>query len=154
MIISTRPAQQADLSRIAQLFDLYRQFYQQAPDPQLAYDFILERYTKNESVILLAETPQLGIVGFCQMYPSFCSVEAANIYTLYDLFVLPIARKLGAGRQLLVAAEIRAQADGKVRMDLTTAKSNLTAQSLYESLGWIRDDVFYAYSKQVIKQNI
>jgi hypothetical protein len=28
------------------------------------------------------------------MYPSFCSVEAAPIYTLYDLFVSPLAREV------------------------------------------------------------
>jgi ribosomal protein S18 acetylase RimI-like enzyme len=37
-------------------------------------------------------------------------------------------------------------ADGMARMDLTTAKNNVKAQSLYSSLGWVRDDVFYTYS--------
>jgi ribosomal protein S18 acetylase RimI-like enzyme len=82
------------------------------------------------------------------MYPTFCSVEAAPIYVLYDLFVLPEARKFGAGRALLQAAEARAAADGKARIDLTTAKSNLDAKSLYESLGWVRDEIFDAYSKR------
>jgi len=36
-------------------------------------------------------------------------------------------------------------------MDLTTARSNVTAQSLYESLGWVRDDVFFAYNRRVTK---
>jgi len=34
-------------------------------------------------------------------------------------------------------------------MDLTTAKTNLPAQSLYEALGWVRDEVFYAYNRQI-----
>jgi ribosomal protein S18 acetylase RimI-like enzyme len=37
-----------------------------------------------------------------------------------------------------------------VRLDLTTAKNNHTAQSLYESLGWVRDEIFYAYNKQIL----
>ncbi len=94
-----------------------------------------------------AENDASEIVGFCQLYPTFCSVEAAPIYSLYDLFVLPSARKLGVGKQLLLAAEQKAVAEGKVRMDLTTAKTNLSAQSLYESLGWQRDEIFYAYNK-------
>lgn len=139
----------SDLVKVAQLFDLYRQFYEQPANPQLAYDFILDRFTLGESVILVAESADNGMLGFCQLYPTFCSVEAAPIYSLYDLFVLPEARKSGAGRQLLLAAEARAATDGKVRMDLTTAKTNLPAQSLYESSGWVRDDIFYAYNRQI-----
>ena len=142
----------SDLASVARLFDLYRQFYDQPTSPQLAYEFINERFTRSESVLLVAESTQQGVVGFCQMYPAFCSVEAAPIYSLYDLFVLPEARKLGAGRQLLLASEAKAAADGKVRMDLTTAKTNLSAQSLYESLGWIRDEIFYAYNRHVPRQ--
>lgn len=152
MNISTRAMTVSDLASVARLFDLYRQFYDQPTSPQLAYEFINERFTRSESVLLVAESTQQGVVGFCQMYPTFCSVEAAPIYSLYDLFVLPEARKLGAGRQLLLAAEAKAAADGKVRMDLTTAKTNLSAQSLYESLGWIRDEIFYAYNRHVPRQ--
>jgi len=34
-------------------------------------------------------------------------------------------------------------------MDLTTARTNVVAQSLYESLGWVRDEVFLGYSRRV-----
>jgi len=68
---------------------------------------------------------------------------------LYDLFVSPALRRSGAGRALLMAAEHHAKHQGMVRMDLTTAKTNLAAQSVYESLGWTRDEVFYAYNKRV-----
>ena len=50
---------------------------------------------------------------------------------------------------LLEQAREHAEANNIPRMDLTTAKTNLNAQSLYESLGWIRDDIFYAYNKSV-----
>jgi ribosomal protein S18 acetylase RimI-like enzyme len=89
------------------------------------------------------------LIGFCQLYPTFCSVEAQPTYTLYDLFVTPSARRLGAGRILLLAAEQLAAERGRARLDLTTAKTNGAAQAAYESLGWVRDDVFFAYSKSV-----
>ena len=146
-----RPMQEVDLPLVAQLFDLYRQFYEQTPDLGQAQRFIAERFDREESVVLLAETAGKQIVGFCQMYPSFCSVEAAPIYTLYDLFVRPQARQKGVGRALLLAAETRAVADGKARIDLTTAKTNLTAQALYTSLGWLRDEVFFAYNRRVLR---
>lgn len=148
MPITTRPAQATDLPAVAALFDLYRQFYQQPADAALALDFIQQRFHKAESVILVAESAD-QLLGFCQLYPSFCSVEAQPIYVLYDLFVQPAARQMGAGRALLLAAEVQARSQGKARMDLTTAKTNLNAQALYESLGWVRDEVFFAYNRSI-----
>ncbi|WP_374255730.1 N-acetyltransferase family protein [Aquabacterium sp.] len=151
MPLITRPAEHADIPSIAKLFDLYRQFYEQAPDFDLALQFITDRLHRNESVILVAESRSGELVGFCQLYPSFCSVLVQPIYVLYDLFVLPSARQNGVGRALLQAAAARAKADGKARMDLTTARTNKAAQSLYESLGWVQDDVFLAYNLRVVK---
>jgi ribosomal protein S18 acetylase RimI-like enzyme len=136
----------AQIDTIAPLFDAYRQFYEQAPDLPTARCFIFDRLQRNESTVLLAYNAQGDAVGFCQMYSSFCSVEAAPIVVLYDLFVSPAARKTGAGRALLLAAREHAQAHGFARMDLTTAKTNITAQALYRSLGWIKDYVFDAYN--------
>lgn len=146
---TVRQAQAADLEPVAELFDLYRQFYEQPADPALARQFIAERLARQESVVLVAQSASGGLVGFCQLYPSFCSVEARPIYVLYDLFVLPAARQSGVGRWLLQAAEARALQDGKARMDLTTARSNVPAQTLYASLGWVRDEVFLAYNRRV-----
>lgn len=147
--VHIRPATPADAGTIAPLFDAYRQFYAQAPDLAAARAFIADRLERGESVVLLAQDASQAAVGFCQLYPTFCSVEAAPIYTLYDLFVSPGARKTGAGRALLQAAEATARAHGKVRLDLTTAHTNTTAQSLYASHGWLLDTVFRAYSKRV-----
>jgi ribosomal protein S18 acetylase RimI-like enzyme len=149
MNLTTREAHPSDIPAIANLFDQYRQFYEQPPDLPLAQSFISERLGRQESVILVAERDGSGLLGFCQLYPTFCSVEAKPIYVLYDLFVHPSVRQSGAGRMLLMAAETRAAADGKVRMDLTTAKTNRAAQALYESMGWVRDEVFFAYSRHV-----
>jgi len=149
MTITTRQARPTDIANIAELFDFYRQFYEQASDLPLAQAFINERVNRQESAIIVAESDASSLLGFCQLYPSFCSVEAKPIYVLYDLFVLPMARKSGVGRLLLQAAQAKAAAEGKARMDLTTARTNTAAQSLYESLGWVRDDVFLAYNHRV-----
>ncbi len=149
--ITTRLATSApdDIRAVAELFDAYRQFYKQAPNRALAEQFIYSRLQNAESVILVAEDAQQTLTGFCQLYPTFCSVDATPIYSLYDLFVAPQHRKTGTGRVLLLAAEAQARRNGKSRMDLTTAKTNLPAQSLYAALGWKRDEVFYAYSKPI-----
>lgn len=120
----------------------------------MARSFIQNRLQNNESVVLLASNELGHVVGFCQLYPTFCSVEAKPIYSLYDLFVSPAARRSGAGRVLLKAAEKLAAKSGKARMDLTTAKTNKPAQAAYESLGWVRDEIFFAYSKSVDIQTV
>lgn len=147
--IHTRTATLADLDAVAPLFDSYRQFYEQEPDPAAARHFIRERLQNAESVILLASSEAGKIVGFCQLYPIFCSIEARPIYSLSDLFVVPQARRSGAGKALLLAAERLSAETGRAKMELTTARTNKAAQSVYEALGWSRDEVFYAYSKRV-----
>ena len=145
--ITVREANVHDTEVIAPLFDAYRQFYAQAADPALARAFIHARLIGGESTILLASTAEGQAVGFCQLYPSFCSVLAQPIGVLYDLFVSPTERQAGSGRALMQAAEAYAKKAGWARLDLTTAKTNIQAQALYESQGWVRDEVFYAYNK-------
>lgn len=151
MTFTIRGATHQDADAVADLFDQYRQFYALPADLALSRRFIGERLAKHESVILVAtSTASPVLLGFCQMFPTFCSLEAAPIYALYDLYVRPSARQAGVGRALLQAAEQRAASDGRVRLDLTTARSNTTAQALYASQGWVRDEVFLAYNRHVL----
>jgi ribosomal protein S18 acetylase RimI-like enzyme len=146
----TRRADLTDLDAIAALFDAYRQFYEQPADLELASKFIKDRLQKCEAIILLALDSNGRAAGFCQLYPSFCSVEAKPILTLYDLYVRPEARRGGAGRALLLAAQAHAAETSVARLDLSTAKTNFAAQALYESLGWVKDEVFWVYNKRVL----
>jgi ribosomal protein S18 acetylase RimI-like enzyme len=148
-VISTRRATEDDIESVAALFDAYRQFYRRAPDLELARQFIAARLRRNESVIFVAQTER-GLVGFTQLYPTFCSVSAASIYVLYDLFVSSEARGVGAGKALMLAAEAHAVATGATRMDLSTAIDNHVAQKLYESLGWVRDETYYVYNRTLL----
>lgn len=147
--VKTRLARIEDLDCVAALFDAYRQFYRQPPDLPLARRFIRERMDRRESVIFVAEDDAGRLVGFTQLYPTFCSVRAAPTFVLYDLFVAPGARGTGAGRALMQAAEAHATSSGAARLELSTAKTNTVAQALYESQGWTRDELFYVYSKSL-----
>jgi len=133
----------------AKLFDKYRQFYECEPDIELAKKFISERIENGESTIFLAEEDGV-IVGFVQMYPSFCSVDAVKIYILYDLFVDASARNLGVGALLMNKASEYAKANGVSRIDLMTAFSNKPGQHLYEKLGYKKvDEDFHNYSLNI-----
>ena len=147
--IKISTATKADVAAIAHLFDAYRQFYQYPPDLALANRYIAERIEKADSLILLVQDASAQALGFCQLYPTFCSLEAKPIYALYDLYVAPAARGAGIGNLLLLAAEQSAREHGMCRLDLTTAKTNLPAQAAYEALGWVRDEVYFSYSKAV-----
>ena len=143
--IATRPAHLDDLDALAPLFDAYRRFYEQPGDVALASAYLHARMERGESAILVAEADG-QVLGFCQMYPTWCSVAAARIFVLYDLFVDDGVRRGGVGRALMLAAQAFAREAGAVRLDLTTARTNARAQALYESLGWVRDDVYSTYN--------
>lgn len=145
--VRTRLATPEDLDAVAPLFDAYRQFYQRPSDLPLARLYLQQRMQRRESVILVAEDPAGHIVGFTQLYPTFCSVRAAPTFVLYDLYVAPEARGAGAGRALMQAAEAYAAGTGAARLELSTAKTNTVAQKLYESQGWVRDEAFFVYQK-------
>lgn len=143
---TVRPATVHDLDAVTPLFDAYRQFYGQAPDLARARTFLAERFRHHESVILLAVELHGAATGFTQLYPLFSSVRTCRTYLLNDLFVAPAARRGGVGRQLLAAAADFARANGAASLSLTTAIGNLSAQRLYESAGWTRDESFFEYN--------
>lgn len=137
------------IAEVARLFDLYRQFYECEADLALATRFIADRVEREESDIFVAvDGDSAG--GFVQLYPSFCSVDAAKIYILYDLYVDASVRKSGLGEKLMNAASEWAIKNGAARLDLLTENSNLAGQHLYEKLAYKRtNEEFYAYSLQL-----
>lgn len=145
MSVTVRRAAAGDLEALAPLFDRYRQFYRQPADLAGARAFLGERLERAESVVFIAEQGS-DAVGFTQLYPSFSSVSMAPIYVLNDLFVAQAARRQGIGARLLAAAVEHAREVGAVRLTLSTAVDNVTAQALYESAGWQRDQKFYVYN--------
>ncbi|OPA81277.1 GNAT family N-acetyltransferase [Paenibacillus selenitireducens] len=142
-----KKAELEQVEQVAKLFDQYRVFYGQASDLAGARQFILERLENKESVIFIAfdGSEEQSAVGFVQLYPSFSSVSMKRVWILNDLFVVSEARGQGTGRQLMSAARDFAKSNGAKGLSLTTAHDNLTAQSLYESLGYIRDEHFLTY---------
>ena len=135
-----------DLDEVSRLFDLYRQFYEQPADLDKARGYIEARLTNDESIIYLATDEEGDGLGFTQLYATFCSVAAAPIWILYDLYVDAEARKEGVGTALMNRAKKLAEETGAVRIQLETAVDNRTAQSVYEALGYERDTQFYSYA--------
>ncbi len=134
-----------DLDQAARLFDQYRQFYKQAADEKLARDFLTARLAGDESVVFLAEIDGRA-VGFMQLFPSFCSIAAAPIWVLNDLFVLPEVRGQRVAARLLDMAKELGRSNGSAYLMLSTAHTNHTAQGVYEANGWDLDEVYRVYT--------
>ena len=142
-------ASKEDVVEVARLFDLYRQFYECETDIDLAEKYISERIDNEESVIFIAKSKD-ETIGFVQLYPSFCSVDAVKIYILYDLYVDESGRNSGVGGMLMNKAAEYAKEQGASRLDLLTAISNKAGQHLYEKLGYEKvNEDFYCYSLEV-----
>ena len=143
--ISIVRAARKDIDDLIPLFDGYRQFYGQRSDPASAGAFLSERIDRDESVIYLAYTGPREAAGFTQLYPSFSSVSLKPLWILNDLFVRSDVRRGGVGRALLERARQHALETGAKGLVLSTGVANKSAQTLYESCGWQRDDEFFQY---------
>lgn len=144
-MVTIRPAVEQDLPSVAWLFDQYRQFYKQAPNPDGALEFLEQRMAQKESVILIAlEGGEM--IGFTQLYPIFSSVSMRRAWLLNDLYVHGGQRGKGVGTRLLDGAKEMARKSGAKWLLLQTGSDNTTAQSVYEKNGWVReDDWFYQF---------
>jgi len=149
LIVKRIDASAAEL--VFELFDKYRMFYKQPSDIKLAESFITERLSNAESVIYVALIDGQP-VGFIQLYPKYSSMRAIKNWILNDLYVDKACRKQGIASQLIQAAMDFAKANNARFVQLETQKDNYTAQSLYESVGFIEqqpDTEFLMYRRDV-----
>ena len=137
------------IDELAELFNSYRVFYEQDSNVDLARNFIKSRIENKESTIFVSQNSDEELIGFVQLYSSFCSVYICPILILYDLFVKTQARGNGHGRALMNKATEFAKSEGYDRLELSTATDNFIGQSLYETLGYERDNDFYHYSLEI-----
>lgn len=138
-------ARSEHLEEVSKLFDQYRVFYKSPSDDEAASKFLEERFKKGDSTIFVASDDG-RIVGFTQLYPSFSSVSMKGVWILNDLFVEQACRKKGVAKLLLSAAEDFSRETKAIRIILSTQISNTIAQSLYESLGYCKDEEFFHYA--------
>ena len=140
----------AQLDDAARLFQGYLNFYEKSVAADDSRRFIEDRLRKQDSVIFLASVYGKAS-GFMQLYPSFASLSMAPSWILNDLFVDPEARGHGIGEALMEAARGLGVGNGAAEIFLQTARTNVTAQRLYERLGYMRDDEFLVYTLSLPK---
>lgn len=57
----------------------------------------------------------------------------------------PLYRRQGSARQLIDTAILFAQHENALRLSLETQKTNYQSHTLYESMGFVKDDEFQTY---------
>ncbi len=149
MEIKIIEANKDNIKQVGELFDLYRQFYKYDPNIIESTNFIKERIINNESKIFLAINKENQAVGFVQLYETFGSLDLGKIIVLYDLYVKKEFRKKNVGRKLMITSHKYAKEIKAKRIQLSTAIDNFIGQSLYESLGYVKDKDFYTYDLEV-----
>ncbi len=137
------------IKQVGELFDLYRQFYKYVSNINESTDYISERMKNNESIIFFATNKQKEAMGFVQLYETFGSLDLGKIIILYDLYVKKDHRKNKIGRQLMLKSHKYAKKINAKRIQLSTATDNFIGQSLYESLGYVKDADFYTYDFEI-----
>ena len=142
-------AEKKHIKNVGELFDLYRQFYKYESNLIQSTNYIKERIDNKESKIFIATNNREEPVGFVQLYETFGSLDLGKIIILYDLYVKEDHRKNNIGRQLMIRSHKYAKKINAKRIQLSTATDNFIGQSLYESLGYVKDIDFYTYDFEI-----
>jgi GNAT superfamily N-acetyltransferase len=141
-LIAIRRAGPDDAAAAASLFAQYLAFYERDPSPGSVGAFLTERLKNEDSIIFLAFNGDEA-VGMTQVYPTFSSLALARAWILNDLFVTPAARGTGVGRALLRRVCGEAEQAGCAYVTLETSGDNVTAQGLYETEGFEREESWH-----------
>ena len=133
------------LDPLSTLFDKYRQFYRQSSNHAESKSFIKQRIENQDSVIFAAPDNDSRVLGFAQLYPSFSSITVQRKWILNDLYVSNNFRRQGVAGHLLNRVDQHAAATLAGSIFLETQVTNVSAQKLYESLGYKKEEEHYTY---------
>jgi len=142
-------AESNHIEQVGELFDLYRQFYKYESNLIESTNYVKDRINNKESIIFIAINDNNEAIGFVQLYETFGSLDLGKIIILYDLYVKKDHRKNKVGRQLMLRSHEYAKKINAKRIQLSTAIDNFIGQSLYESLGYVKDADFYTYDFKI-----
>ncbi|MEA2216677.1 MAG: hypothetical protein QOK19_2238 [Solirubrobacteraceae bacterium] len=143
-------AGEQDLAELLALMRDYCDFYEVSPaDEQLlALSQALIDDPRREGMQLLARDDRGAPLGFATLYWSWSTSRAARLGTMNDLFVIAEARGLRVGERLIEACLERCAEHGAELMEWQTARTNTTAQALYDRVGGRREE-WISYSLNV-----
>jgi GNAT superfamily N-acetyltransferase len=135
-------ATEADLPELLVLMRAYCDFYEVAPSDEALLELsrALIADPAREGVQLVARDRHRGAIGFATVFWSWSTLSASRIGVMNDLFVIPSARGEQVGERLIEACGERCREHGASSLQWQTAKTNESAQRLYDRIGGERSE--------------
>lgn len=132
--LAIRPLSSDERTAWEPLWQGYLTFYESQVTPETT-DVLWQRlHDPAEPMFVLGAYSGGRLIGIVQyLFHRSCWTIGDYCY-LQDLFVVPEARGLGAGRALIEAVERAARAHGASRVHWLTKEDNHTARALYDKL--------------------
>jgi len=126
----------ARLAEVAAVFDQYRRHYGEPVVPGQAAAWLASSIRQRRLALF---TAHLGadLAGMATAVALPTSLRLSCYWQLRDLYVVPGARRRGAGRALLDAVREAATAAGAIRLSVQTETGNTAALQLYRASGFI-----------------
>ena len=125
-----------NINEVLPLIRKYQEFYNvQNIDDEKNKKFFSQFGINSDKGCLFGYRKDSKIVAFATIYFSYVSSTISKIAVMNDLYTLPEYRKQGIGTKLIKHCEKYAKTKGASRLQWLTTPDNLTAQSLYKSIG-------------------
>ena len=135
--LAIRAATERDIEPLTRLIAAFRDHLRQAGPESSSIPAALARLMHDPGTqFLLALGPKQAPLGYSQLRFRYSMWVAGLEAQLDDLFVLPMARRRGVGRQLLAASVETARARGARVVGLNTNERNQEALRLYAAAGF------------------
>jgi GNAT superfamily N-acetyltransferase len=136
-VVVCRRVAESDLAELLPLVRAYCEFngVARTDDQLLVISRALIADPDHEGVQIIARGCDQGAIGFATLVWTWATWAGGRIGIMGDLFVASPARRSGVGRQLIEACRRECQRVDAQGFMWTTAKDNVAARALYESVG-------------------
>lgn len=132
--IDVRPLRSDEREAWEPLWAGYLEFYEASVSPEVTAETWRRLHDPSEPMHVLGAFIDGRLIGIVQYLFHRSTWTVGDYCYLQDLFTVPRARGLGAGRALIEAVDERARAAGASRVYWLTHESNATARALYDKV--------------------
>ena len=125
----------AALAGVAEIFDQYRRHYGEPVVAGQALAWLADQAGSGKLTVFTAHAGA-DLAGIATAATLPASLRLGCYWQLRDLYVVPGARRRGAGHALVSAVRAAASAAGAIRLSVQTEADNTAALQLYRTSGF------------------
>jgi GNAT superfamily N-acetyltransferase len=123
------------LTDVAELFDQYRRHYGQPVVAGQTLAWLMDHTSRMRLAVFTAHIGE-DLAGLATAVALPASLRLGCSWQLWDLYVVPGARRRGIARALVGAIRQAATASGAIRLSVQTKPGNIAALQLYRTSGF------------------